>query len=115
MQNIKEAKFQRITELNDKKYAEVMVVTAGRDKPVMALFEQSADGGLQMSKLYHLDVDYELDWYENNLHQAYTDITDNFFDHGYAETNGLKKDTFADEVLSYGNIREEAEKGLRQG
>jgi hypothetical protein len=111
--SVKNANFERVVELHDKKYAEVKVEIEGEQKPFLALFEKTNDEQLHMDKLYRLDIDYELDWYENNLHQAYVDVTDRLFDHEFADTEKMTRNSFNEDVLGHGQVRQEVERGLQ--
>jgi hypothetical protein len=107
MYKVKEAKLVRITERNDVRCADVEVQVAGMNDVMMAEFRSSANHTLDMTHIYRKDVLQELDWYDNNLHQAFEDVTTDLFSQNGQKTDGGERESFKKQILEYGNLEQE--------
>jgi hypothetical protein len=107
MYTVKEAKLIRITERNDVRCADVEVQVEGMNDVMLAEFRSSKDHTLDMTHVYRKEVSRELDWYDNNLHQAYEDVTTVLFEENGQETDGVERESFKQQILGYGNLRQE--------
>lgn len=84
---IKSARLMRATERNGRTTAEVefalepgtLAEEEGASRYV-AILEREGDRPYVLSKVMRNEADYELDWYENPEHTAYTDVTKFFAD-----------------------------------
>lgn len=105
MDPIHNAQFRGIVEISGTRYAQVEAQTGGEGQPtLLAHFIRSATshGGFDMPFVLKNDADYELDWFDNNMHNAFVDITSSPEDH-----NALKQ-----RLLSLPEIRSELERHL---
>ncbi|MFS0837518.1 hypothetical protein [Paenibacillus sp. 1P03SA] len=120
MTNIKHARVTRITNHKDTQVADVEFAVEGFDKPLLAKFEKpygasapdnTGEASFKLGPVYRNDADLALDWYNNNLHDAYEDITAELF---YSSTNlyGLQKDQLEASLLEHGDVKRELEEGF---
>ncbi len=98
MHRVREAKWRRNFEQDGKTYSEIEVRMQGREEPLLATLEH-AQNGSQLKSLVRVEADPLLDWYNNDLHQAYTDISAQLFDGADLETNWMEKEAFVNELL----------------
>jgi hypothetical protein len=111
---VTDAKCRRVLERNDTLCADVEVKLAGEEKPYVAIFAESKDNDLDMVMLLKNDADPALDWYDNDLHIAYADVTETMFAGQQGETYEGSRQEFKDQVLNHGTIRQEIRQMLRQ-
>lgn len=110
---VTDAECKRVLERNDTLCADVEVKIAGEEKPFVAIFAESEGQELEMVMLLKNDADPALDWYDNDLHIAYADITETMFaDDQGASVQGAKED-FKEQVLMHGTVREDIRRMLR--
>jgi hypothetical protein len=112
MNRIEEVEFLGTAERNDVRCADVEVKVSGMDEPLIVEFTASRDNDFDMTHIYKKDADRTLDWYDNNLHRAFKDVTVELFEDLAGETHWGPREAFKQEVLSYGNIRKELEAHL---
>lgn len=106
------AKVRGMAHVDGRPCAEVEVETnRGDARNVLVYFAQAPDGGIEMVRVVENDARYEIDWYDNPLHQAAVDRTDAFASAAYAGGSG----SFAEQVLHFGSVREEMFRMLDQG
>lgn len=74
---------------------------------LLVIFTPSADSDFEMTHIYRKAARQELDWYDNNLHQAYKDITDEMFENNAMKTNREMREEFKERVLSFGTVRKD--------
>lgn len=103
---IQHAKFIQLAERNDKKYLDVEVQLQGWEKPLLATF--AVNGGYpELANVYKQDSSQAIDWYNNDIHEAYEDLTTEMFDNGRGELNLGSRDDFTEAVLSWPDVRRE--------
>lgn len=105
MDNIHNAQFRGIVEISGTRYAQVEAYTGGEgESTLLAHFIRSSVSleGFDMPLVVKNNADYEQDWFDNNMHNAFVDITSSTEDH-YA----LKQ-----RLLSLPEIRSELERHL---
>jgi hypothetical protein len=107
MYKIKEAKLVRMTERNDIPCADVEVQVEGRNDVLLAEFSPSKDNSLDMTHIYRKQASHELDWYDNNLHQAYQDVSTELFGENGQETDWGAREDFKQQILGYGKLEKE--------
>ena len=113
MITIRNASFVRLGYSGDETFAEVEVAADGFDHPLIATFRREADGRLALANVTEKREDRLLDWYENNLHDAYADATDRLF--GGGSDGETTRRSFAEQVLRFGNLREDIEDAFYYG
>ncbi|MFB7817069.1 hypothetical protein NBRC13296_07275 [Paenibacillus chitinolyticus] len=116
---IKHAKVTRITNHKDVKVADVEFAVEGFDKPLLAKFEKphgasssgsAGETSFKLGPVYRNDADLTLDWYNDNLHDAYEDVTAELLS---SSTNiyELQKDQLEARLLEHGDVKRELEEG----
>jgi hypothetical protein len=112
MIKVRGAQFRRVLDRGGKAFAEVEVFTdQSRDPQMLAYFRAGSDGTYPLVRLMSNDADYEVDWFDNNLHSAFDDVTIPTFstpDHlGITE-----RDEFAAQIKAYPGIAEALDRNL---
>lgn len=118
MFSIGSAKFRRLTHKDGITSAEVEVVPAHAGDPgLLAYFttEEAEAGDFRLVQVVRNDADFEVDWYDNNMHQAYEELRHTALQSGSFvpaatswEPEQLKRD-----VLAFGDIRQQLQAHLR--
>lgn len=112
MMNVREAQFRRVLDRGGQSVAEVEVFTDHqRDPRMLAYFRGGTKGSYPLVRLISNDADSEIDWFDNNLHSAFEDVTKAMFtspDH-LAEN---ERDEFAAKILAYPGIAEALDRNL---
>ena len=109
MSEIIEVRMLRTLVKDNRKMAEVDIKLSDGTS-LSALVAKAANGEYTVDTLMYRDVDFELDWYENPLHQAYRDAGNELDDHDKAAKRGgltrsellqflLKDKSLADQFL----------------
>ncbi|UUZ80065.1 hypothetical protein LJK88_34510 [Paenibacillus sp. P26] len=114
MKNVKNAEFKRILERNDRLCADVEVELEGEPDKLVALFAEAEDNDLDMVMVLRKEADTDVDWYDNNLHAAYVDVTVEMFADRAGETHWGPREKFKEQVLGFGNVRERIHKALSE-
>jgi hypothetical protein len=109
MITIQDASFVRLGYSGGETFAEVQVRASGHALPLVATFKQEADGRLTMTNVTEKHDDHNLDWYDNNLHDAYTSVLSTLF------TEDAERSAFAEEILRFKEIRETIEDSMYYG
>jgi hypothetical protein len=109
---IKQAKVVRYTERNDVPCADVEVYIEGSDEVMLAEFTPSQDNQYDLTHIYRKEASLEVDGYENNLHQAFKDITTELFGNADQEIKWGEREAFKQQVLSFGSVQKELEEHL---
>ncbi|MFD2612535.1 hypothetical protein [Paenibacillus gansuensis] len=113
MYTIKHAEYRGMVKQGGEQYAQVAVQSLLSGQPeVLAHFVSDGRGGYDMPLLLESHADLDIDWYENNLHQAFVDITDPQGTSRSFAADPKAREQFKKEVLSYGDIREKLQNAL---
>lgn len=107
MSRIKEAGIVRFTERNDVWCADVEIKAAGVEGTLVAVFTATKGGDIDLKHVYRNDASREIDWYDNNLHDAYTDVSKELFGLASSELKWGTREEFKEGILGFGSIREE--------
>jgi hypothetical protein len=109
MTTIQDASFVRLGYSGDQTFAEVEVHVSGHTLPLVATYKQEDNGRLTLVNVTEKHDDHNLDWYENNLHDAYPSVLGTMF------TGDTERQIFAEEVLKFKQIREKIEDTIYYG
>lgn len=107
---VEQAEFRRLGYSGEETFAEVELRSNEWKRPLLATFKQRPDGALSLVSVTEKREDPELDWYENNLHEAFPNVEETLFGERASERAAFEK-----EVLACGNIRETIEDKLYYG
>ncbi|SDN18339.1 hypothetical protein SAMN04487897_10250 [Paenibacillus sp. yr247] len=114
MRRIKQANIVRFTERNDVRCADVEIKADGIKGILLAEFTASQDNDFDMRHVYRKDESSEIDWYDNNLHKAFKDVSEELFDNEGLETKWGEREEFKEGILMFGSIRKELEEHFRR-
>lgn len=110
-----EAHVRRAIERDGIRCAEVEVETDDTSAPaVLAYFSLSKDNDFDMQAIVENDANKETDWFDNNLHQAFKDMTISAFQNVNMKTDWGAREVFKEQVLSSGRVRAELTRLLEQ-
>lgn len=103
MLTVKQAKVRRMAHSDGEPVAEVEVVVAERPQP-LKVYLRPTEEGYEITQVLSNDADYELDWYDNDLHQAFEDLSDAVL-HTFAARDGGA--AFVGQILSSGGVKKQ--------
>lgn len=110
---VREAQFRRVLDRGGQQFAEVEVLTDHqRDPQMLAYFRAGRDGSYPLVRLITNDANYEVDWFDNNLHSAFEDVMRPLLsspDH----LGASDRDEFAAQILGYSGVSEALERNLK--
>lgn len=81
---------------------------------VLAYFSQSEDNDFDLQAIVRNEADTITDWFDNNMHHAFEDITISAFRNINMKTDWGARESFKVQVLSSGRVREELARLLEQ-
>ncbi|HZG56500.1 hypothetical protein [Paenibacillus sp.] len=113
MIRIQDAAFVRLGYSGDETFAEVQVRADGFDAPLVATFKRRPDGEFDLVHVSERRDDRALDWYDNNLHEAFPSAMEKLF--GAGSDGETTRRTFAEQVLKFGDVRGTIEDTLYYG
>lgn len=103
--NITNAEFRRMTEKEGVWQGEVEAKTDLLDAPsVLVYFKRNGPSSLAISSIVANDADYETDWYDNPMHQAFVNETSAF--------DGDARGRMEEMILSFDSVREQLQAGF---
>lgn len=114
MRKIKQANIVRFTERNDVRCADIEVKAEGIKEILLVEFTPAKDNDFDMSHVYRKDASNEIDWYDNNLHEAFKDVYEELFNNNEHDKEWGEREAFIEEILSFGSIRKELEEHFRR-
>jgi|GEM_PF-6200838 len=107
MNKVDKAEFVRMTERNDVACADVEVQFVGSDEVLLAEFTSSRARDLILSHIYRKETLLDVDGYDNNLHRAFADVTEELLEGDAGESGRSGRETFAEQILAFGTVEEE--------
>ncbi|MDQ0916696.1 hypothetical protein [Paenibacillus sp. V4I5] len=114
MREIKQANIVRFTERNDVRCADIEVKAEGIKEILLVEFTPTKDNDIDMRHVYRKDASNEIDWYDNNLHEAFKDVSEELFNNNEHDKEWGEREAFIKEILSFGSIRKELEEHFRR-
>lgn len=105
---IQSAKIIRTSSHDGQLYAEVEVELVGFDKPFTVRLEKNQEQ-FNLSQILQNDEDHAIDWYDNDLHQAYFDMKDQLF-HSDDHSNPDNEMVFVNQLLEFEGLKSEINK-----
>ncbi|WP_438447948.1 hypothetical protein [Gorillibacterium sp. sgz5001074] len=109
--HIRKAEFTRVIPSDGILFGEVKVWPVNEQAPMLAWFVRGEDGCLTLAKLIRKQEELELDWYDNDLRQAFADVTDKWFTQQERE-GGCNRTQFEREVLDFADVAPAMEQRL---
>lgn len=106
--NVISARVRGIVNRDGEECLEVEVDTDSESAPVVLAYFANEGGEPVLQSVLRNDADQETDWFDNNLHQAFEDITPSASDS--AADAGLR--SFQKRILADEHVRREVEASL---
>jgi hypothetical protein len=114
MLTVQQSSFRRMLDIGGQAFAEVEVHTADPHEPELLAYFRNGPKGIQLVRVVVNDADSEIDWYDNNMHQAFEDVTTRLFS-GPSHAANNDRNQFAEAVLKTGGVREELQRHFSGG
>ncbi len=114
MMQVRDAVYRGIVDSNGHKLAEVAVRTDEPGDPAYLAYFRKGLKGYQLVRVMADRSDRELDWFDNNLHAAYEDVTAALFT-GPSHMAENDRDEFARQVLGVGEVRQKLDAHFEAG
>ncbi|XEC93225.1 hypothetical protein AB6A23_17830 [Paenibacillus tarimensis] len=106
--NVIQAHVRGAVERDGVQCAEVEVRTDDPKRPeLLVYFSASKDNDYDMHSIVNHEANTEIDWFDNNLHEAFREVSGNMFETYQMKTDWGQREFFKESVLSFGNVREE--------
>lgn len=116
MYYIKDAKIRRMLEYDGAPCAEVEVLPGAASDPALLVYivEDKREEGYEIVRILTNDADITTDWFDNNLHEAYKDVTTTAFTGSNFMSPEDEQSKFQRELLIYGDIKKQLEQHFRE-
>lgn len=112
---VMEAHVRRAVKQGEHLCGEVEVTTDDSSTPMLlAYFSKSQDHEFVLQNVVSNDASTETDWFDNNMHRAFKDMTNSAFQNVEGNSDRGTFEAFKDKVLSSGRVREELSELLTQ-
>ncbi|MCE3202880.1 hypothetical protein JI735_02495 [Paenibacillus sonchi] len=111
MYYIKDAKIRRMTEYDGAPCAEVGVLpgAVGDSALLVYIVEDRREEGYEIVRILTNDADTATDWFDNNLHDAFQDVTVSAFTGSAIMTPEDERSKFQQELLIFGDLKKQLE------
>ena len=76
MVQIVKAEWKRNAVIDGTPVSEVEVWVAGETRPWNVYMEKTGDYAFAVRRIVRNQADYDIDWYDNDLHQAFAEVTE---------------------------------------
>lgn len=108
-----EAFVQRAVDKDGIRCAEVEVKTDSTAVPdVLVYFAASPGNDFDMVEIIRTEADFEVDWFDNTMHRAYENVTNEWFANMNMKSDWGTREAFKEQVLASGEVRTELAKLL---
>lgn len=109
MYYIKDAKIRRMTEYDGAPCAEVGVLpgAVGDHALLVYIVEDKVEDGYEIVRILTNDASLESDWFDNNLHDAFVDVTVSAFTGSPVMSPEEERYKFQRELLIFGDLKRE--------
>ena len=116
MYYIKDAKIRRMTEYDGAPCAEVGVLpgAVGDSALLVYIVEDQREEGFEIVRILTNDADTETDWFDNNMHDAFQDVTISGFTGSTVMSPEDERSKFQRELLIFGHLKKQLEEHFRQ-
>ncbi|MNH85571.1 hypothetical protein D3C87_492620 [compost metagenome] len=117
MYSIKDAKLTRTTDHNGTACVEIEVTPTASEEPGLLVYVARAGNGedFEIVRMVRNESNLAIDWYNNNLHNAYEEIAEeNFGDEGELDAP-QQREQFRQSLLASGSISAQLEQMLPKG
>ncbi|AHV98624.1 hypothetical protein [Paenibacillus sabinae] len=116
MYYIKDAKIRRMLEYDGAPCAEVGVLpgAVGDSALLVYIVEDKREEGYEIVRILTNDADTSTDWYDNNMHDAFVDVTSSAFTGSPVMSPEDERDKFQRELLIFGKLKKQLEERFRE-
>lgn len=116
MYYIKDAKIRRMLEYDGAPCAEVGVLpgAVGDSALLVYIVEDRREEGYEIVRILTNDADITADWFDNNMHDAFQDVTVSAFEGSPIMDPEEERSKFQRELLIFGDLKKELEKHFAQ-
>ncbi|WP_276352881.1 hypothetical protein [Cohnella caldifontis] len=104
MLTVRRAACRGIREWGDQRLAEVEVHAGDPGVPELLAYFREGPKGYQLVRVLANDARTEVDWYDNDMHDAFRDVTMQWFS-GPSHLSDNDRRTFAEDVLNSDGVR----------
>lgn len=105
MLTVRQAAFRRMADRGGRLLAEIEVQTEDTGSPQLLAYFRKGPKDYQLVQVLSDDADPEIDAYDNNMHQAYEDVTMRLFS-GPSHAAPNDRNEFASQVLGTNGLRQ---------
>ncbi|MFC4776417.1 hypothetical protein ACFO9Q_06475 [Paenibacillus sp. GCM10023252] len=110
-----DAHVRRAVDRDGLRCVEVEVQTDSPEaESVLAYFSSSLDNDYDLQAVVRNDANTAIDWYDNNMHQAFENITNELFENENVKTDWGARESFKEQVLAHGDVRDGLARQLSQ-
>lgn len=111
---IRKARYNRVLDRGGHRIAEVEVFTGHpRDPQFLAYFSVCSNGAYRLDNVLANDAETEIDWFDNSMHSAFSDVTPQIFSN--PDHVGLfNHDEFTAQLLAHEGIKEALDRNLKR-
>jgi len=106
--NVRSAHVRGIVNRDGEPCAEVEVETDSASAPVVLAYFANEGGIAVLRSVVRNDANRETDWFDNNLHQAFEDITSTALD----PADETRRQSFQESILADEHVRRDVEAAL---
>jgi hypothetical protein len=112
---IKDAKIRRMTEYDGAPCAEVGVLPGAASDSALLVYivEDRREDGYEIVRILTNDADTETDWFDNNMHDAFQDVTSSAFTGSIVMSPEDERSKFQRELLIFGDLKKQLERHFR--
>lgn len=116
MYYIKDAKIRRMMEFDGAPCAEVGVLPGGANDPALLVYivEDKREEGYEIVRILTNDADISSDWFDNNMHEAFKDVTTSAFTGSTLMTPEAERSKFQRELLTFGDLKKQLEEHFQK-
>lgn len=109
MYYIKDAKIRRMMEYDGAPCAEVGVLpgAVGDSALLVYIVEDRREEGYEIVRILTNDADLSSDWYDNNMHNAFEDVTESAFGNSTVMGPEEERSRFQRELLIFGDLKKQ--------
>ncbi|MCL6604666.1 MAG: hypothetical protein K6T94_17520 [Paenibacillus sp.] len=116
MYYIKDAKIRRMMEYDGAPCAEVGVLPGAVEDSALLVYivEDRHEEGYEIVRILTNDADMSSDWYDNNMHNAFEDVTVSAFEGGTVMGPEEERSRFQRDLLIFGDLKKQLEEHFEQ-
>jgi len=113
---IKDAKIRRMMEFDGAPCAEVGVLPGAVNDPALLVYivEDRREEGFEIVRILTNDADTSTDWFDNNMHDAFKDVTMSAFTGSLIMSPEDERSKFQRELMTYGDLKKQLEEHFQR-